>query len=36
VEVDLASKQVKVASSAPLGGVKAAIEDAGYDVITAA
>jgi copper chaperone len=36
VEVDLASKQVKVASSAPLGGVKAAIEDAGYDVSAAA
>jgi len=35
VEVDLASKSVKVASSSALEQIKAAIEDAGYDVISA-
>ncbi|AXA89781.1 heavy-metal-associated domain-containing protein [Massilia sp. YMA4] len=35
VDVDLAGKQVKVASAAPLEAVKAAIADAGYPVTAA-
>jgi copper chaperone len=35
VDVDLASKQVKVQSGAPLDAVKAAIADAGYPVVAA-
>lgn len=35
VDVDLAGKQVKVASTAPLDAVKAAIVEAGYPVTTA-
>ncbi|WEF33425.1 heavy-metal-associated domain-containing protein [Pseudoduganella chitinolytica] len=35
VDVDLAGKQVKVASSAPLDAVKAAIAEAGYPVTAA-
>ncbi|AVR97953.1 heavy-metal-associated domain-containing protein [Pseudoduganella armeniaca] len=35
VDVDLAGKQVKVASAAPLEAVKAAITDAGYPVTVA-
>jgi copper chaperone len=35
VEVDLASKQVKVQSGAPLEAVKAAIADAGFPVSAA-
>ena len=35
VDVDLASKQVKVQSGAPLDAVKAAIVDAGYPVTAA-
>lgn len=33
VEVDLASKTVKIESSSALAPIKAAIEDAGYDVV---
>jgi len=36
VDVDLASKTVKVESTSALEQIKAAIEDAGYDVISAA
>ncbi len=36
VNVDLPSKTVKVDTSAQLDAVKAAVEDAGYDVISAA
>jgi copper chaperone len=36
VDVDLASKTVKVESTGALGQIKAAIEDAGYDVTSAA
>mgnify|MGYP003346373559 FL=1 len=36
VDVDLASKLVKVDTAAPLDAVKNAIEDAGYDVLSAA
>ena len=35
VDVDLAGKQVKVASAAPLDAVKAAIVEAGYPVTAA-
>lgn len=35
VDVDLAGKQVKVQSGAPLEAVKAAIADAGYPVTSA-
>lgn len=35
VDVDLAGKQVKVQSGAPLDAVKAAIVDAGYPVTSA-
>jgi copper chaperone len=35
VEVDLASRQVKVQSGAPLEAVKAAIADAGFPVSAA-
>ncbi len=36
VHVDLAAKTVKVATAAQLDAVKAAVEDAGYDVLSAA
>ncbi len=36
VNVDLAAKTVKVATAAQLDAVKAAVEDAGYDVLSAA
>ncbi len=36
VNVDLAAKTVKVATAAQLDAVKAAVEDAGYDVVSAA
>ncbi len=36
VNVDLPAKRVKVATSAPLDAVKHAVEDAGYDVVSAA
>lgn len=35
VNVDLPAKIVKVATVAPLDAVKAAVEDAGYDVVSA-
>ena len=35
VEIDLASKTVKIESSSALEPIKAAIEDAGYDIISA-
>lgn len=36
VNVDLTSKKVKVETAAGLGEVKSAVEDAGYDVVSAA
>ena len=36
VDVDLPSKTVKVATAAQLDAVKNAVEDAGYDVLSAA
>lgn len=36
VNVDLPAKQVKVTTTAQLADVKAAVEDAGYDVVSAA
>lgn len=36
VEVDLAGKTVKVETAIQLDAVKSAIEDAGYDVLSAA
>ena len=36
VDVDLPSKTVKVETTVRLGAVKAAVEDAGYDVLSAA
>ncbi len=36
VNVDLTTKQVKVTTNAKLDAVKVAIEDAGYDVVSAA
>ena len=36
VDIDLASKTVKVASSGALEQIKAAIAEAGYDVVSAA
>ncbi len=36
VNVDLTTKQVKVSTKAKLDAVKVAIEDAGYDVVSAA
>lgn len=36
VDVDLPAKTVKVATAAQLDAVKAAVEDAGYDVVSAA
>lgn len=36
VEVDLASKSVKIDSATPLAPLKSAIADAGYPVISAA
>lgn len=36
VHVDLPTKNVKVATTAQLTAVKAAVEDAGYDVVSAA
>ncbi len=36
VHVDLTTKQVKVTTNAKLDAVKVAIEDAGYDVMSAA
>ncbi len=36
VNVDLPTKTVKVATAAQLDAVKAVVEDAGYDVISAA
>jgi copper chaperone len=35
VEIDLASKTVKIESSSALEPIKAAIEDAGYDIVSA-
>ncbi len=36
VDVDLPTKIVKVSTSAELEAVKAAVEDAGYDILSAA
>ncbi len=36
VDVDLPAKTVKVATAAQFDAVKAAVEDAGYDVVSAA
>ena len=36
VDVDLTSKLVKVDTAAPLAAVKIAVQDAGYDVLSAA
>ncbi len=36
VDVDLTSKRVTVATTAQLDAVKTAVEDAGYDVVSAA
>ncbi len=36
VDVDLPAKRVKVATTAQLDAVKLAVEDAGYDVVSAA
>ena len=36
VDVDLPTKSVKVSTSAELEAVKAAVEDAGYDILSAA
>ena len=36
VDVDLPTKSVKVSTSAELEAVKAAVEDAGYEILSAA
>ncbi len=36
VDVDLPTKSVKVSTSAELEAVKTAVEDAGYDILSAA